>query len=370
MPINTCYGVSTSADPVRAVAELAAQTGSTDKDGLLFFCAPDVDLDAVGRELARTYTCPILGCTSSGHFSPEGSHRSGVIGVAFHGGGLRLRTFLISPLSGPEEEIARIADEIGARAEAEPHLNRFGLLLIDGLSMAEERLVATLYQRVGNLPLIGGSAGDNLKFERTCVYADGHFLSDAATLTLFETVHPVATIKTQHFARGDVELVITEADPERRVIREINGEPAAVAYAEAIGLTIDALTPAVFSRHPLVLTLSGEPYVRSIQRVNADLSLSCYCAIDEGMIVSIGNALDPIRTMKAAMAKLRSEIPQPAVVLGCDCVLRQLDFQQAAIGRDMSRLMAANRLFGFYTYGEQYNGLHVNQTLTAVAIGG
>jgi hypothetical protein len=370
MAINTCYGVSTSTDPVRAVAELATQTGSTGRDGLLFFCSPDIDLDVLGQELVRTYTCPVFGCTSSGHFSPEGSHRSGIIGVAFHGGGLRLRTFPISPLSGHVEQISGIADEIAARAEAEPHLNRFGLMLIDGLSMAEEKLVAALYQRVGNLPLIGGSAGDNMKFEHTCVYADGRFLSDAATLTLFETVHPVATIKTQHFARGDIELVITEADPERRVIREMNGEPAAVTYAEAIGLSIDALTPAVFSRHPLVLTLCGEPYVRSIQRVNADLSLSCYCAIEEGLIVSIGHALDPIQTMAAAMARLRREIPQPAVVLGCDCVLRQLDFQQAAISQDMSRLMAANRLFGFYTYGEQYNGLHVNQTLTAVAIGG
>ncbi|MBC7205527.1 MAG: histidine kinase, partial [Methyloversatilis sp.] len=77
MAINTCYGASTSTDPVRAVAELAAQTGSTDKDGLLFFCSPDVDLAVLGRELARTYRCPTVGCTSSGHFGPAGFQRSG-----------------------------------------------------------------------------------------------------------------------------------------------------------------------------------------------------------------------------------------------------------------------------------------------------
>ena len=92
MAINTCYGASASADPVRAVAELAAQTGSTDKDGLLFFCSPDFDLAALGRELARTYRCPTVGCTSSGHFGPAGFQRSGIIGVTFSGGGLRLRT--------------------------------------------------------------------------------------------------------------------------------------------------------------------------------------------------------------------------------------------------------------------------------------
>jgi hypothetical protein len=31
--------------------------------------------------------------------------------------------------------------------------------------------------------------------------------------------------------------------------------------------------------------------------------------------------------------------------------------------------MAQNRVFGFSTYGEQYNGLHLNQTFTGVAIG-
>lgn len=370
MAINTCYGASASADPVRAVAELAAQTGSTDKDGLLFFCSPDFDLAALGRELARTYRCPTVGCTSSGHFGPAGFQRSGIIGVTFSGGGLRLRTYPVTPLAAYVDQVSCIAEDIRARSDATPDLNRFGMLLVDGLSMAEERLVAALYQHVGNLPLIGGSAGDNLKFEHTYVYTDGLFLSDAAVFTLFETTHPVATIKTQHFAAGDTELVITSADPERRIIHEMNGEPAATAYAEAIGQRIEALTPAVFSRHPLVLQLGGDAYVRSIQKVNDDLSLSCYCAIDEGLVVSIGHVLDPLQTVADAMAELHRTVPDPALVLGCDCILRRLEFEQTAIDGDMSSLMAANRLFGFYTYGEQYNGLHVNQTLTAVAIGG
>jgi hypothetical protein len=364
MAINTCYGASASTDPVRAVAELAAQTGSTGKDGLLFFSSPDVDLAVLGRELARTFRCPTVGCTSSGHFGPAGFQRSGI------SGGLRLRTYPVTPLAAYVDQVSCIAEDIRARSDATPDLNRFGMLLVDGLSMAEERLVAALYQHVGNLPLIGGSAGDNLKFEHTHVYVDGLFLSDAAVFTLFETTHPVATIKTQHFAAGSTELVITSADPERRIIHEMNGEPAARAYAEAIGQRIEALTPAVFSRHPLVLQLGGDAYVRSIQKVNDDLSLSCYCAIDEGLIVSIGRALDPLQTIASAMAELRRDVPEPALVLGCDCILRRLEFEQAAIDDDMSRLMAANLLFGFYTYGEQYNGLHVNQTLTAVAIGG
>jgi hypothetical protein len=94
--------------------------------------------------------------------------------------------------------------------------------------MLEERLVAGLYQGIGNIPIIGGSAGDNLRFERTHVYdGDGRFLSGAAVFALVESEAPITTFKVQHFHPSDIELVITDADPERRIIREMNGEPAA-----------------------------------------------------------------------------------------------------------------------------------------------
>jgi hypothetical protein len=35
----------------------------------------------------------------------------------------------------------------------------------------------------------------------------------------------------------------------------------------------------------------------------------------------------------------------------------------------MSELLQANKVIGFATYGEQYNGMHVNQTFTGVALG-
>ncbi len=34
----------------------------------------------------------------------------------------------------------------------------------------------------------------------------------------------------------------------------------------------------------------------------------------------------------------------------------------------MSRILSRHRVFGFSTYGEQFNSVHVSQTLTGVAI--
>ncbi len=108
-------------------------------------------------------------------------------------------------------------------------------------------------------------------FRKSYVYdGNGHFVSDAAVFAVIETSSPVATFKIQHFEPSDVELVITEADAEKRLILEINGEPAAQVYAESLGLTVDELTPTVFSRNPLVLFRRRA--LRSIQKMNADLS--------------------------------------------------------------------------------------------------
>ncbi len=57
------------------------------------------------------------------------------------------------------------------------------------------------------------------------------------------------------------------ADPERRVVQEFNGEPAAEAFAEALGVEVDELDAKRISRNPLLFLSGGEHYVRSIRGV-------------------------------------------------------------------------------------------------------
>ena len=45
--------------------------------------------------------------------------------------------------------------------------------------------------------------------------------------------------KTEHFVSSDKKLVVTQADPERRIVTEINGAPAAREYARVVGLDME-----------------------------------------------------------------------------------------------------------------------------------
>lgn len=370
MSIEVLRGHSHSPDPHQAVADVVSGFGARTPDAVLFFCSPDYDLAVLGPAIRRALPCPVAGCTSAGQLGSEGFQRGGITAVGFAGGALRMHTHLLRPLSDSESEAYRVAEEVRrVAADAKADRRLFGLLLVDGLSMAEERLVAALYQALDDVPIAGGSAGDDLRFDRTWVYHDGGFFTDAAVFSVFESRVAFAIVKLQHFVAGPTRLVITESDERGRVIREINGEPAAQAYADAIGVALDALDATTFSRHPLMLRLGDDHYIRSIQKVNPDLSLTCFCAIETGLVVSIGVGIDPLGALAAGFADMRQEVGEPALVIGCDCILRRVEVEHSGLQNRIGEFFARENVVGFSTYGEQINGLHVNQTFTGIALG-
>ena len=59
----------------------------------------------------------------------------------------------------------------------------------------------------------------------------------------------------------------------------------------------------------------------------------------------------------------------PQLVIGCDCILRALELEEKQQKAEAGRLLAANNVIGFNTFGEQFQAMHVNQTFTGAAIG-
>ena len=88
------------------------------------------------------------------------------------------------------------------------------------------------------------------------------------------------------------------------------------------------------------------------------------------MVLTIGEGQSAIDALQGTFTAIREEIGEPLVILGCDCILRRLEMEKRGLVDEIGQLMAANHVFGFSTYGEQFNSLHVNQTFTGVALGG
>ena len=132
---------------------------------------------------------------------------------------------------------------------------------------------------------------------------------------------------------------------------------------------LDDLSPLSFASYPLVVKVGGDYYCRSIRNVNADGSLSFYCAIDEGLVFTLARLKDMLRSTQQKLEEVEMSLDGIDIALGFECVLRRLDAENRQVMRQMEDLYKRYGVVGFHTYGEQLNAMHLNQTLTGIAFG-
>jgi hypothetical protein len=92
-------------------------------------------------------------------------------------------------------------------------------------------------------------------------------------------------------------------------------------------------------------------------------------ALEEGLVLSIAKSLDPVAELTRKLAELERKVPDPATLLVFDCVLRRIELEARGLDVQVGALMAKKRAVGFSSYGEQVGPLHVNHSLTGLALG-
>ena len=97
--------------------------------------------------------------------------------------------------------------------------------------------------------------------------------------------------------------------------------------------------------------------------------MTFFSAIDEGLVFRVARGVDLLGNLNRAFADLRKDIGPPQLTIACDCILRNLEITQRGLKESVGNIMRENNAVGFSTYGEQIDGVHVNQTLTGIAIG-
>lgn len=342
---------------------------------VVFFCSSHYDREILAEEMNRQFPgVQVVGCTTAGEIGPLGYRERSLVGASFPAATCTAVSGHLDQLQQFEikQGLALAQAMLGQLENAAPAVNpdnTFAFLLIDGLSRREEPVAHALQNALGDIHLFGGSAGDDLHLEHTWVFHDGAFHSDSAMLLLVSTELPFRIFKTQHFVSESERLVVTSADASRRLVKEINCLPAAAEYARIVGTTADALDPTRFASRPVVVVIDGTDYVRSIQKANPDGSLTFYCAIEEGLVLRVVRGVDLLGNLQHTFAELHAEIGPPQFVFACDCILRNLEVTQAGVKDAVAQIFRDNNAIGFSTYGEQFHGVHVNQTLTGIAIG-
>ncbi|MBL4899468.1 MAG: FIST C-terminal domain-containing protein, partial [Colwellia sp.] len=245
----------------------------------------------------------------------------------------------------------------------------FLLTLLDGLSTKQEQFLQTLNSATFGIPHFGGSAGDDVNLNNTHVFYQNKFHQQAAIVILVNTKCKFEVFNCNHIKCPTEKLVVTEADVDNRTVYELNAMPAALEYAKLLNININDLTSEIFSLHPLAVKVGGKYYIRSIQKVNVDdLSLTFYCAIDVGIVLTAVNMGDILNSLNNKLENITHRLGKPELVLSCDCFLRRIEIEQKELGEQARILYEKYNIAGFNSYGEHINGIHSNQTFAGVFI--
>ena len=362
MPIKTA---STNADQANAVADLKRQYGEGSPRVVIFFAASTYDLAVIGKRINEAFPGALTtGCSTAGELVDDKMLSGSLVAMFLD------EDIVETAASTTIEHISGKISVIHAFRELEEQLHApvssldihkyVGLVIADGLSGGEEQLMEKLGDRT-DLFFVGGSAGDDLKFVKTYVFANGKAASDAAVLVILKLKKDFEIIKTQSFKTMGKTLTATKVDEAHRHVLEFNHKPALDAYAEALGVSTEK-AETLFLEHPLGLMVGEEPYVRSPQRAEGK-SIYFYCQILDGMDLELLAGTDLIAETRAVVESKKRELGKIGGLLHFQCILRTLQLRSTNQCDSYSQMFAGIPTAGFSTYGEAYLG-HINQTST------
>jgi hypothetical protein len=330
---------------------------------VIFFASAKYDSLALSQQMHDAFpeAC-VAGCSTAGEIACGRMLNGSVVAIFLDEDIVEDAAFAvvedISWATCVQAAFAKFEQHFQAQVSSLDLRKHVGLVLVDGLSGAEERLM----EKIGDatdLFFIGGSAGDDLKFQSTHVLANGKSYTDAAVLVLLRLKTGFEIVKTQSFQPTGKTLVATQVDEGLRKVIEFNHKPALDAYAETLGIAPEQAASQFF-HHPLGLMIDGEPFVRSPQRVE-DRSILFYCRIKQNMELSVLQTTDIVADTRAAIEARRAGNMQG--IIEFQCCLRTQQLRNENRCDQYAAIFSGIPMVGFSTYGEAYLG-HMNQTST------
>ena len=280
-----------------AVSSVRAQLGDKSPEVAILFSTVGYDSDTVLRELRRLLPgVQVYGGTSCLAVQTRDGFHTGAKGslallavaaedITFGVGGVSIDDFSSAKEAG-KAAIQAAIDAAGE--EGTPKI-----VLMTGSVGHEEELLAGVEEVIGkDVPVLGGSAGDNTITGEWKQFANEHVYSNGISLAVIYTDLKVGWAYEAGYILSASRGTITSA--EGRTIYEIDNRPAAVVYDEWTGGTVvteeletggSILSKASYYPLAKVIKQEGKEYSLSVHPLSinvTDHSLEVFANVEEG----------------------------------------------------------------------------------------
>ena len=347
------------------------------------FCSPQQGLKDLLASIQDTVdTANLAGCTTDGEISEAGliSDSAVLAGIA---------TDRIDFHLSVAENLSQSSESVGKKlARGLPESTRYIQLFSDGITGNGCGILRGISSVLGkDVPVTGGTAGDDGKFKRTWQFAGKEVLTDAAVAMGFSGDFKLGTGVRSGWTPIGLAKKVTRASGN--ILYELNGESALKVFERFLGKHAHKL-PEIGVEYPLGLIgewgdVGEEEYflLRATMFVNRqEGSIRFAGEIPEGAMVNLtcGDISSVLQaSQKAAQLALTDLGEAQAVMIFCySCMARKIVLgwrTQEEIELVREAIDPELPVIGFYTYGEfsrvkcdSPSFLH-NETVTVAMIG-
>ncbi|MFO0552528.1 MAG: FIST N-terminal domain-containing protein [Polyangiaceae bacterium] len=303
----------------------------------------------------------VIGSTTAGEFTEDGDGQGTVTVFGLAGDYRACAGLGMGLASDPEGAVHRAIEGLPTSQEGYDH--KTGIVLLDPLAGHGEEAALLLAGELGDSPLVGGAAGDDLAMTKTLVAAAGKVSSDAiVAATIFSRVPLGIGVKHGHTALSQP-LKVTRADGS--VVLEIDGRPAWEVWLEntrqrahELGLDAEANAGAYLLRFEAGLRVGHEYKVRAPLAPKPGGGILFATPLPEGTVFSImeSDASAQVDSAVAAATIARTTLGgrEVAGALVFDCICRKLILEDGygPMLEKVSEALGGAPLAGFETYGE------------------
>ena len=357
-------------DSFEAVKSIKEQLSGIDACLVLYFVSTSYPPDAICKEMADAFSdAHTVGCTTSGEFITGKIGYNSIVAMAWSKDSLKeLKIELLKNIKTDTQAVAKAFKSLEVSLEKPMKYldpSRYvGMVIFDGMSGCEEKI----NDQIGNLtnvPFVGGTAADDLKFVCTYLFLDGKAYPEGAILLLMEPANGFTILKTQSCELTGKKLTPTKVIEDDRKVVEFDYKPAAAAYSEILGVSVDDL-PKYFSACPFGLVFDEQNiFIRTALEIKENLSLRFCCAVKEGLELDIVRATDVLADTRADLKK--HKINEMKAIVDFHCAYRFIQLDAKNELKEYSELFGNVPTIGFSTYGESYIG-HMNETSTMLLL--
>ncbi len=332
---------------------------------------------------------PIIGCSSPAQISTQGLTKDSVTVVTF-------RSDTIKFTMGVGERISQNPRAAGQKAAREalksgPAQRQLFIIFPDGLTGNISEVIRGAQEVLGtSFPIVGGSAGDELRFQNSFQYFNNSLYQDSVPgILIGGDIKFAITVKHSWFPIGKPHKVTKS---KQNIIKELDHRPAIEIYGDYFEKTLDEFGNGELARisvlYPLGVTLKSEDryLIRAPIKVGEYGALVLPGDVTEGAEVQlmIGDKSIVLESAKEAaqdaLKKIKSPFNIRLVLIFSSAARLKLLGRDAKQEIDIIRNVLGNNLpiIGFYTYGEEvpllaeaYKGqsLFQSHTIMVVTIG-